>query len=49
MDPRAVQAEVTRQSKGEDVTQVLFCPIVDGFKKGERVYIDDCQLYRLED
>ncbi len=45
--PVAVQLDVPKQSKGEDVTQVLFCPIVDGFKKGDRVYIDDCQLYRL--
>jgi hypothetical protein len=47
--PVAVQLDVTRQSRGEEVTQVLFCPIVDGFKKGDRVYIDDCQLHRLED
>ncbi|MBN1347186.1 MAG: DUF4838 domain-containing protein [Phycisphaerae bacterium] len=47
--PVAVQLDVTKQSKGQDVTEVLFCPIVDGFKKGDRVYLDDCQLYRLED
>jgi hypothetical protein len=47
--PVAVQLDVTGRSKDEEVTQVLFCPILNGFKKGDRVYIDDCQLYRLED
>jgi hypothetical protein len=45
----AAQLDVTAQSRGKDVTQVLLCPIVNGFEKGDRVYVDDCVLYRLED
>jgi len=45
----ATQLDVTARSQGKDVTHVLFCPIIDGFKKGQRVYVDDCRLYRLQD
>ncbi len=45
----AAQLDVTARSEGKDVTHVLFCPIVDGFAKGQRVYLDDCVLYRLAD
>ncbi len=45
----AVQLDVTARSRGTAVTHVLFCPIVDGFRQGEHVYLDDCRLYRLKD
>jgi len=44
----ATQLDVTARSRGKDVAHVLFCPIINGFRKGERVYVDDCRLYRLE-
>ena len=45
----ATQLDVTARSEGKAVTHVLFCPIVDGFKEGEKIYLDDCRLYRLKD
>ena len=35
--------------RGKEVTQVLFCPIINGFRKGEHLYTDDCRLYRLDE
>jgi hypothetical protein len=45
----ATQLDVTARSEGKAVTGVLFCPIINGFKKGHRVYVDDCRLYRLQE
>lgn len=43
----AVQLDVTAKSRGKAVPKVLFCPIIDGFKQGQQIYLDDCRLYRM--
>lgn len=45
----ATGGDIRAQINGKDVAGGLFLPIVDGFKPGEKVFIDDIALFRLGD
>jgi len=45
----ATGGDIPAQISGKDVAGALFLPIVNGFKEGDKLYIDDIALFRLGD
>ena len=43
----ATLCTVTAESKGKKVVKVILLPLLNGFRPGDKVYVDECRLFRL--